>query len=547
MAAKSKSGKGSVQVESKVPGLRWWHASIIVILGLSVYLPSLQNGFTNWDDQEYITDNRDLSDASLHKHFVERPEVMGNYHPLTMLTLAWSHALAEETRTGALDARVFHLTDLLVHLASGLLVYLLIFRLRSDDLIALGTALLFVAHPMHVESVAWASERKDVLYVFLLLGALLGYTAHLRSSKPWYLLLTVVLFVGALLSKAMAVSLVPALFLIDFHQGRKWTWRSLAEKLPFIGLALWAGLRAIAAQDAFGSIQEVGTYPFWQRGLFACYGLAFYVVKFFWPSGLSAFHAYPTAGEPLAWYYWTAPVFVLLCTVMLWRARRDRDVLFGAGFFFFTVVHVLQLLAVGGAVVAERFTYLPYVGLGFALCAVLERTTGKHPTWRRWTIMAMALFVVGLCVTARTRSLVWKDGIILWSDAYAKDDASPKILNNYGVALNLAKRHSEALAMFDRALQRKVDYDEAFYNRGLAKYYLGRHQEAIDDYTHAIGIRPSLAVAWHNRAGTYFTIHRPDLALPDALKAQELGYAVDPKFIEVLRQQVTSGVGGSPQ
>ena len=502
-----------------------------------VYGASLRNGFTNWDDQEYITDNRDLNDASPRKHFVEKSEVMGNYHPITMLSLAWSHGLAEDPRTGTLDAHVFHLTDLAIHLLSGLLVYLLIFRLREDRMIALGTALLFVVHPMHVESVAWASERKDVLYVFFLLGALLCYTAHLRSPKPWWILPTLVLFTAALLSKAMAVSLVPVLFLIDFHQKRTWTWRALAEKLPFIALALWAGLKAIAAQEAFGSIQDGGTLPIWQRALFACHGLVFYILKFFWPGGLNAFHAYPTQGIPLPWYYWTAPLIVALCAFLVWRARRDRDVLFGAGFFFFTVAHVLQLLAVGGAVVAERFTYLPYVGLGFLLCAVVQRLTIEHPAWKWQTIAAMSVFTVALSVVARTRSLVWKDGLTLWADAYAKDDGSPKILNNYGVALNMAKRYDEALGMFDHALQRKTDYDEALYNRGLAKYYLGRHQEAIEDYTRAVELAPELAVAWFNRAGTYFTVGRPDLALPDALKARELGYMVDPKFIEVLREQ----------
>lgn len=188
--------------------------------------------------------------------------------------------------------------------------------------------------------------------------------------------------------------------------------------------------------------------------------------------------------------------------------------------------------------VAERYTYLPYVGLGLVLTTLVMdfAKDRKLPSWA--PVGILSVFVLTLAGVARERSLVWKDGIALWADAFAKDGSSPKILNNYGVALNLAKRYPEALAMLDRALVRKTDYDEAFYNRGLAKYYLGRHPEAIADYTRAIELRPTLAVAWHNRAGTYFTLGRPDLALPDALKAKELGYAVDPKFIEVLEQQV---------
>ena len=146
---------------------------LVVLIGAMVYGASLRNGFTNWDDQEYITGNRDLNDASFRKHFVEKPEVMGNYHPLTMLSLAWSYGLAKDPRTGQLDASVFHTTDLVLHVLCALLVYVLIIALVGNAWVELFTALLFVAHPMHVESVAWTSARKDLLYTFFLLGALL--------------------------------------------------------------------------------------------------------------------------------------------------------------------------------------------------------------------------------------------------------------------------------------------------------------------------------------------------------------------------------------
>jgi len=518
----------------------WWQPLLVVLLGTMVYGASLRNGFTNWDDQEYITDNRDLSEATLHKHFVEKPEVMGNYHPVTMLSLAWSHGLAKDPETGQLDPSVFHRTDLLLHMLCALLVYVFITGLVSNSWAGLFTALLFVAHPMHVESVAWASARKDLLYTFFLLCALVCYLRYVRSSRAWWLAGTLLLFALSLLSKAMAVSLVPLLLLIDWYHGRKWNVRALLEKVPFIALALYAGLNAVQVQHDFGSIQDSDAFPFWQRAFFACYGLTFYIVKFIWPSGLSAFHGYPAPGEPLAWYIWIAPVLVAVICVLVWRSRHRREVVFGAGFFLFTVVHVLQLLAVGGAMVAERYTYSPYVGLALVLTTLVMdfAISRKLALWA--PVAMLSIFVLTLAGVARERSLVWKDGLTLWADAFAKDGSSPRILSNYGVALNMAKRYPEALAMLDRALQRKTDYAEAFYNRGLAKYYLGRHKDAIDDYTHAIELSPALAVAWHNRAGTYFTMGRPDLALPDALKARELGYAVDPKFIQVLEQQMAA-------
>lgn len=363
----------------------WWQLLLVVLLGAMVYGASLRNGFTNWDDQEYITDNRDLNNASLHKHFVEKPEVMGNFHPITMLSLAWNHGLAKDPKTGQLDASVFHTTDLVLHVLCALLVYLFITGLVGNAWVALFTALLFVVHPMHVESVAWASARKDLLYTFFLLGALLCYLRHIRSTRAWWLAGALVLFMLSLLSKAMAVSLVPLLFLIDWYQGRKWNVRTLLEKAPFIALALWVGIKAVQVQHDFGSIQDGDAFPLRQRLFFACYGLVLYIVKFIWPTGLSAFHGYPTPGEPLAWFFWSAPVVVALIGLLVWRARQWRDVAFGAGFFFFTVVHVLQLLAVGGALVAERYTYLPYVGLGLVLTTLVVNIAEDRglPQWAR--------------------------------------------------------------------------------------------------------------------------------------------------------------------
>ncbi len=537
--------KAAEVVEPLSPG--WGRGLVpllIVVVTMMVYARSLDNGFVNWDDTEYILTNAHLQEATIQEHFVEKPEVMGNYHPLTMLTLAWSHQQAFNARTKKLDARIFHTADLVLHILSALLVYLLLFHLVGNAWVAGITALLFAVHPMHVESVAWASERKDVLYTFFFFAALICYTLHLRSKRQWWLLGTLLLFAASLLSKAMAVSLVPVLFLIDLHQQRKWNWHVLLEKLPFIALAVWAGLKAIASQGAFESVQDLDLYPLWQRTLFACYGFSMYVVKFFVPFGLSAFHGYPPPASPPTWIFIGAAVFMVLIAFVLWRARRNRDLVFGMGFFLFTVALVLQLLPVGGAVMAERYTYIPYVGLGFAVMSLLWKWAEHSAPRRRMATIGAGVFVLVMAVMARERAAVWKDGVSLWTDAMQKDDGQPKTLNNFGVALTLAGRHEEALRLLDRAVALKVDYGDAFYNRGLVNYNLGRKEAAIADYTNAIKYRPSLAEAWHNRAGTLYTIGRPQEALVDALKAKELGYAVDPKFIEALQQQ-TGSTGAS--
>lgn len=535
--AAGKAGDARVRAAAFLRMPAWLSAALVIAVGLAVYGASLGNGFVNWDDREYITGNDDLRDASLRRHFVERTEVMGNYHPLTMWSLALTHRMARDARTGRLSARPFHATDLALHLANGLLALVLLRRLGAADWVATGAALLFVAHPMHVESVAWASARKDVLHAFFWLAAAVCYAEHARRPR-WHLLLAAfLLFALSVLAKAQAVSLVPVLFLIDWHLRRRWDARALLEKIPFVALALWAGLRAIAAQQAFASVQDFALYAFWQRLLFAAHGLFSYVVKFFVPYGLSAFHGYPPTGEEPWARYAVEALAVLAIALAAWRLRKEGALAFGLLFFLLTVALVLQLLPVGGAVVAERYTYLPYIGLAFAALGLLQARTEHRPLARRLALGATGLFIAVLAVAAHQRARVWKDGLALWSDAVRKSADAPKAWNNYGVALNEAGRHAEGLRALNEALRLRADYTEALYNRGLAHYGLGRHGESIADYTAAIGLDSTLAVAWHNRAGAYYTLGQPHRALPDALKALELGYPVDPRFIEVLRQQ----------
>jgi len=544
MAKPKRQSQPTVESKGLSPRATMWLIALaLVIVTVITYARSLGNGFVNWDDLEYIVNNSDLHDASLRKHFVEKPELMGNFHPLTMISLAWSHQQAWDPSTKQLDARVFHTTDLLLHMGSALLVLLLAYRLSGSAWTAAFVAAVFAVHPMHVESVAWASERKDVLHAFFFFAALLCYTAHLRSKQPWWWLGALVLFVAAVLAKAMAVSLVPVLFLIDWQQRRAWNWRMLIEKLPFIAIALWAGLRAVAAQAGYESIQDLDLYPLWQRTLFACYGVSFYLLKFLVPFNLSTFHVFPLPGSMPTWPYMLAPVALIGLALFLWRMRRNRDLVFGAGFSLATVVLVLQLLPVGGAVVAERYTYIPYVGLAFALAGWTSAWLSASLSRRRLAFGAAGLFIVAMALMAHERSAVWKDGVTLWTDAVAKDDGQPKTWNNYGMALFLAGRRDEAITAFNRALALKHDYADAFYNRGLSHYELGNYEQSLADNNRAIEIKPDFAQAWHNRAGTMYTMGRPHEALSNALRSKELGYPVDPEFIRVLEQLVSIGQG----
>ncbi len=540
--AKVKLKKNAPAPASSVSDIKKPHyllITLILISTLVIYWPSLKNELTNWDDQEYITYNKDLSDASIKKHFTDKPHVMGNYHPLSMLTLAWDYSSAYDEKTGTIDPVPFHRTNLILHVLNALLVYLLVFRLTQNNIVAAITSALFAFHPMHVESVAWASERKDVLYSFFYLAALLSWTYFIRGSqKIIFYLLTLLLFILGLFSKAVMVSLPIALFLLDWFMKRKFDWKVIAEKIPLLAISVYFGLQAIDAQREFEAIDGNSVYSLLDRISFAFYGIMQYIVKFFAPLDLSCFYSFPTPGVDKPLGYLIARVFVIALGIAAFLLRKKRNMVFGSVFFLITVGLVLQLLPVGGAVMADRYSYLPHIGIAFILATYIGDLLTKNGSSKA-LILALPIALIGIMgYLAFERTKVWKDSITLWTDAESKDKGSPKIYNNFGDAYTLAKQYEPGLKYLTESIRLKPDYPDAYYNRGLTYFYMNKYQEAIDDYTMAIKFKPTLNRAWHNRAGTLYTVGKYKEALSDALKSKELGYPVDPAFITELQSKV---------
>src|SRR5262245_20673443 len=269
----------------------WLFAAVVVVTTVLCYRPSLDNGFTNWDDDLYVTRNpaiRELTPSRL-LHMATRP-VAFNYHPLTVLSLALNYAAS------GLDPRSYHATNLLLLVVNSVLVFFFVFQLtkrRAEA--ALMAALLFAVHPMHVESVAWVAERKDVLYTLFLMLALIAYLRYVEqpARRRPDLVATFVCFALSLLAKPAAVTLPLLLFAIDYYVRRPWTRGVLLEKLPFVVLAIAFGLVTLRIQSAFISVGGLEALRAPEKLLVACYGLVAYLVKAIVPYNLSAVHPYP--------------------------------------------------------------------------------------------------------------------------------------------------------------------------------------------------------------------------------------------------------------
>lgn len=496
-------------------------ASLVFALGLGVlavlvYLPVLDNAFVNFDDIYYIANNPQitvLNPANLRAIFTEF--YFGNFQPLTLLSLAldyhWSGA----------DPRTFHLTNLVLHAGNTILVFWFVGALlrRRDDRhtgtlrIAAVAAVLFAVHPLHVESVAWAAQRKDLLYTTFYLVSLRAYLEFAVAGRARYLVLSLLIFCCALLAKAMAVSLVGALFAVDHFLGRLdrstrpgtlAVRRHLTEKGLFLALAIGGGALAIAAQKSSSFVAETTLHTPWQQGLYACYGLMQYLAKLIVPWRLSAYYPYPDP-QALPATVWLAPLVVLVFLGWLvYCLNRHRVAGFGLLFFLVNILPVLQIVPIGNFVMADRFVYLAAMGIFVALAAGGVALARRHKAWRAGIGLVAVVYVGWLGGLTVQRCEVWQDSLTLWNDVLAQHADIPLALNNRGIARAEAGDLPGALADFDRALQIMPTYADAYCNRGLARYSVEDYGAAIADFERALVHQPTHERALRQRIDAHF-------------------------------------------
>ena len=496
---------------------------IIVVVTLTAFAPSINNGFTNWDDSGYVTENyiiRDLSATGLKKMFSTYVE--GNYHPLTMLSFALDY------RAHKLNPEGYHFKNVLLHIVNTLLVFYLIYLLTNSIQISAIASLFFGIHPLHVESVAWISARKDVLYVLFYIASCITYIFYLRREKfkGLYYGGALALFLFSLLSKGMAVSLPAVLLLIDFATYRKITIRSLFDKIPFIGLSLVFGVVAVIAQSTKGAIQEISLFPLAARVLFAFYGIVSYLFRSLVPVKLSAFYPYPKSVSALSPIFYLCPLFVAAAALLsYWTLRYTRVVVFAGLFFLSTVVLVLQLFPVGSAIISDRYTYLPYVGVGLALGYLYHWLMSGNPVRRKQIrtaiIVAFLLFGVVLVRITQVRCEVWKDNLTLWTDVISKYPDATVAYNNRALTYKKEGRHELATADLEIALSINPRDADALCNRGNYYFAKGEYNKALSDLDKSLQAK-SFATGYNSRGAVYFYLSSFDKALEDFNRAIQL-------------------------
>jgi len=506
-------------------------AAFTAVVAFVLYLPSLGGAFLNFDDWLYYEDPH-ITAFSLTGAFTD--VVASNWHPLTVISYAVDYKLR------GLNPGWFHLVNNIFHSLNVALVFLLASRLfgpsRGFDrktAASLFVALLFAVHPLHVESVSWIAERKDVLCGFFFLSSLLAYLYFAEGSPgDRYLRYcsVLILFALALLSKPMAISLPAVLLIADYYPlGRLKSFgdlkRVLPEKVPFFILSVISGLLTIWAQKAGGAVAPVELYPLGWRLWYSARALVFYLYKTLVPVGLSPY--YPIDVNTDYFGLGGASSIAIIAAITLFAvimAVRTRAFWAVWAYFLVTLGPVLGIVQAGGQAAADRYMYLPSLGLFLLAGAGVLAAGGAKKRFSALIFACAIAVVVALSALTVRQQAFWADSVSLWSREIETFPGFYLGYNYRGSAWAEAAKFKEAVADYSVSIRLKPSYPEAYVNRGIARWRLEEYEDAKQDLLQAIRLNPGLAPAYHYLALTFMSMGEQDLANEVEKKARALGY-----------------------
>jgi tetratricopeptide (TPR) repeat protein len=524
--------------------------------------------FNNFDDPDYITINNHVKNGITLDgiRWAFTTDYFANWHPVTWI----SHML--DVQFFGLRPRGHHLTNLLFHLANTLLLFFVLERMTKARWESAFVAALFALHPLHVESVAWVAERKDVLSTFFWILTMAAYCLYVeRPGLQRYLL--VVLFFGlGLMSKSMLVTLPFVLLLLDYWPLRRFRQTSdqeirteenggtqkgktkkkhtagqkvktaapagslyqwafirplLWEKLPLFALTALSSIVTYSVQQQGGMVKSDATFSLSARISNAFVSYIVYIGKTIWPSDLAVLYPYPLSLP--GWQVLGAVLLFTAITTMVIRKARSAPYL-ATGWLWYagTLVPVIGIVQVGLQARADRYTYVPLIGL-FIMAAWGISGLSRNWRYRKETLIALSTVVLlSFCKVAWTQVGYWQNSITLISRAVNVTDNNCIAYNARGTAYANLGDYQQAIRDFDKALEIKPDYANAYYNRGTISLLLGNDRQAIGDYDKVIEINPQYAEAYYSRGNIYLHLGNVRQAIGD----YDHALSINPNYAE---------------
>lgn len=541
-----------------------WPVDLIVLIAVIIFLaycPSLNNGFTNWDDNVVLVENllvHSLNFENLWKIFTSTVQKV--YVPLTMLSFSIEYHFFK------LNAFVYHFDNLILHILVSVLIFIFAQKIGLKRSAAFLGALLFGVHPMHVESVAWVTERKDVLYSFFYMLALIHYWEYLEGKKQKYPL-TILWGILSLLAKPMALSLPLALWACDWLYGRKINKSVWIDKIWHFLYVIPITLVTYVNHVRVPTVTENNPFLVW------IWTATFYIKKFFVPFDLVPLYQLPKPVSLQHDQHLMAMFIFFIIIISLIRLKTNKWFMFAFIFYFVSIFFILRWDDLKDEnIVADRFMYLPSMGLclwvGWWLS---EQIKSAKKTKGLLIILAVCLYGILIFRTSQ-QQLVWKDGMSLWNYVIAKDNnsatgylnraamynrqkqydlaitdldrsiilspTSTLAFNNRGMAYGMKGDYDRAFKDFSRALEMDPQYADAYANRGEFYRLKDKYDLALIDFEKALKLKPNFSIVYFNRSHTYLALKKYDLAFSDALKAKALEYPVEESYIVSLQKYV---------
>jgi Flp pilus assembly protein TadD len=565
----------------------------LTILTVITFWPLKDCGFINLDDNMYVYENvyvqSGLNANNIKQAFsFELVEKSSNWHPVTWLSLMLDYQIF------GLNPFGYHLVNLLLHVISTVLLFLIFRRMTKTLWPSAFVAALFAIHPLHVESVAWIAERKDVLSAFFWMLTMGAYSYYVESPGFRRYVFVLLFFVLGLMAKPMLVTLPFVLLLLDYwplqrfqeikpnHKVQSEVFKSVTsdkqkkkskkkqavretvevkkpadpeyrwsliypllwEKVPLFVLVILSSMVTYIAQQKGGAVNSIEALQPVVRIGNAFISYIAYIGKTIWPNNLAVF--YPHPGLLLPWQALGSVLLLIAITlVIIWKAKKFPYLATGWLWYTGSLVPVIGIVQVGSQAMADRYTYIPLIGLFIMVAWGVPDLLKKWIYRKEVLLISSALSILCLSIITWTQVGYWQNSITLLNHTLKVTDYNWLAYNNLGAAYNDLGNYKQALEDLNRAIEIKPGYAVAYLNRGNADKGLGNYRQALEDYGKAIDIKSDYAYAYNNRGNTYNGLGNYRQALED------YGRAIDikPGFAEAYnnRGAAYGGLGNHKQ
>ena len=552
--AKQKSRKGiqsppDTGVLSSYKSRSWILALVLVVATIALYYPVSHHPFVNYDDDAYVTENAHVQSGlnwdTVRWAFTTYEFV--NWHPLTWI----SHAL--DYQMFQLDPGGHHETNVVLHAVNTLLLFWVLLRATRSAGTSLMVAALFALHPINVESVAWISERKNLLSVLFFLLALGAYRWYARGPRVTRYAAVAALFALGLMAKPQVITFPFVLLLWDYWPlqrmfadrtgpssensapipGKSFSWL-VVEKLPLFAICGGSAVVTVLAARTGGTLGGIYFHPFSLRLQNAIVSYVRYVGKAFWPSGLALYYPYPSRDSLAMWQVIAASAFLLAVTALVIAGRRRRYLLVGWLWFLGTLVPMIGLTQVGIQAMADRYAYLPFIGLFIMVCwGVAEWANRRHISSAKLAAVS-AVVLLALAVVTHRQIAYWDDNVTLWSHAVEVTNNNYMAEDHLGGALLADGQLEAAMPHFYRAVAINADDPDSNLNIGGYEQQQRDFPQAIAQYKKVISATQDSAVvdavvrakAFNNMGYSYRELGD----LPHARESFEAAVALNPQY-----------------